>query len=406
MKKYLLLFLLIFSVMTQAQTLQNPTYGTTALKLNVKQNNATRVIVQDSVTGKLNWVLKSSITDPVSYSKVVYVNTVNPNTATIFDLNNPPTVNDDLLKANVNNLYIGTDASTWVYNSTSLNYVTKIITSSTSNFYLSGTTSDAGGNKTSPIYRTSTVESTGFIATPETANTIASFDATKTIKSLSTATYPSLTELSYVKGLTSSAQTQINARALDNNVVHLSGNETRTGGTLTFKTTSNANANIVINPDNQSIKSLNTSGNTTWQILNTAVSQGGFNMGTPSAYIYGRNGGPLELGASISFIVPNATASTHALNKGQFDAVLLTLTSATLDFPSTSANTSSDLTIAYTGAVLGDIVDLGAPVTSVVANTSYTAFVSAAGVVTVRLNNYSTGSADPASGTFRVKILR
>ncbi len=49
--------------------------------------------------------------------------------------------------------------------------------------------------------------------TGETASTIASFDGTKAIKSLALATYPSLTELSYVKGLTSSAQTQITSKA-------------------------------------------------------------------------------------------------------------------------------------------------------------------------------------------------
>jgi hypothetical protein len=45
-----------------------------------------------------------------------------------------------------------------------------------------------------------------------TANTIASFGASKTLTSLSTATYPSLTELSYVKGVTSDIQTQINGK--------------------------------------------------------------------------------------------------------------------------------------------------------------------------------------------------
>jgi hypothetical protein len=44
----------------------------------------------------------------------------------------------------------------------------------------------------------------------QTASTIASFDPSKNIISLSTATYPSLTELSYVKGTTSAIQTQIN----------------------------------------------------------------------------------------------------------------------------------------------------------------------------------------------------
>lgn len=46
-----------------------------------------------------------------------------------------------------------------------------------------------------------------------TANTIASFGASKTLSSLSTATYPDLTELSYVKGVTSAIQTQLNAKA-------------------------------------------------------------------------------------------------------------------------------------------------------------------------------------------------
>ena len=45
-----------------------------------------------------------------------------------------------------------------------------------------------------------------------TISTIAGFDASKNLVSLSTATYPSLTELSYVKGVTSAIQTQLNAK--------------------------------------------------------------------------------------------------------------------------------------------------------------------------------------------------
>jgi hypothetical protein len=44
----------------------------------------------------------------------------------------------------------------------------------------------------------------------QTASTIASFNANKQIVSLSTGTYPSLTELSYVKDVTSAVQTQLN----------------------------------------------------------------------------------------------------------------------------------------------------------------------------------------------------
>ncbi len=46
-----------------------------------------------------------------------------------------------------------------------------------------------------------------------TANQITYWTNTTTVGALSTATYPSLTELSYVKGVTSALQTQLNAKA-------------------------------------------------------------------------------------------------------------------------------------------------------------------------------------------------
>lgn len=105
---------------------------------------------------------------PVNYSKIVYVNNNNPNSATIFSLDVPPLVNDDLLKNDVANLYIGLDASTWVYSGS--NYVTKVVTSETSNFYLSGTTTDAGNSKTGNISRTGSLESKSFIKTGATVD--------------------------------------------------------------------------------------------------------------------------------------------------------------------------------------------------------------------------------------------
>jgi hypothetical protein len=52
----------------------------------------------------------------------------------------------------------------------------------------------------------------GLILNDQTASTIAGFDANKKVTTLDTATYPSLTELSYVKGVTSAIQTQINTK--------------------------------------------------------------------------------------------------------------------------------------------------------------------------------------------------
>ena len=136
-------------------TYQNPTFGTITTKTNIEDNSAEKVLVQNSL-GKFNWIYKNSLI-PDNFTKVVYVNNNNPNGATIFDLNNPPVTNDNLLKSDVNNLYIGTDASTWVYKTSTSAYETKPITSSTSNFYLSGTTTDAGNSKTASIKRTGRV---------------------------------------------------------------------------------------------------------------------------------------------------------------------------------------------------------------------------------------------------------
>lgn len=78
---------------------------------------------------------------------------------------------------------------------------------------------------------------------------------------------------------------------------------------------------------------------------------------------------------------------------------------ATLDFPSTTTGLSADLTIALVGAAVGDTVLLGTPAAPA-ANTSFTAFVSATDVVTVRFNNYSAGTVNPASASFKVTIIK
>jgi hypothetical protein len=78
--------------------------------------------------------------------------------------------------------------------------------------------------------------------------------------------------------------------------------------------------------------------------------------------------------------------------------------SGTLDFPSTGAHSSSDLTITVTGAAVGDIVILGTPVQDI--DGTFTAFVSAANTVTVRYNHYGSGTNNPASGTFKVYVIK
>jgi len=69
----------------------------------------------------------------------------------------------------------------------------------------------------------------------ETASLILSTDASKNIKGLATTTYPSLTELAYVKGVTSAIQTQLNAKLTSANIV-----ETITNGVTTNAPSENA----------------------------------------------------------------------------------------------------------------------------------------------------------------------
>lgn len=80
--------------------------------------------------------------------------------------------------------------------------------------------------------------------------------------------------------------------------------------------------------------------------------------------------------------------------------------SATLDFPNTSSNSSSDLTITVTGATDGDPVSVGVPNSCASLGGLYFGFVSAANTVTVRFHNATGGSVNPPSATFKVTVSK
>lgn len=78
---------------------------------------------------------------------------------------------------------------------------------------------------------------------------------------------------------------------------------------------------------------------------------------------------------------------------------------ATLDFGNTAAGAISDLTVTVTGAVVGDVVAIGAP--SIPNKGTFFGYVSATNTVTVRFaNNDLTTAKDPSSGSFKVRILK
>lgn len=73
----------------------------------------------------------------------------------------------------------------------------------------SGKVLQSNGASSAPTFETPSGGTVG----PGTQNELAYFDTTTSIASLAVATYPSLTELSYIKGVTSAIQTQITAKA-------------------------------------------------------------------------------------------------------------------------------------------------------------------------------------------------
>ena len=110
--------------------------------------------------------------------------------------------------------------------SRSTNTVSIPAATSSVNGYLSSTDWSTFNSKQNAL--TNPVTGTG------TTNELAYFSGTSAISSLTTATYPSLTELSYVKGVTSSVQTQLNLKqgALTLTTTGTSGAATLVGNTL------------------------------------------------------------------------------------------------------------------------------------------------------------------------------
>jgi hypothetical protein len=124
-------------------------------------------------------------------------------------------------------------------------------------------------------------------------------------------------------------------------------------------------------------------------------------------------------GADITYTLPianvNAAASATDLGTGHMEVnsagtmswrqTVVTTGNAT--FVATAAQSSNDQTIAVTGAASGDIVSLGVPNAAVLANSAYTAWVSANNTVTIRFNNYSAGAQNPGGPhTFKVQVVK
>jgi hypothetical protein len=118
-----------------------------------------------------------------------------------------------------------------IYNYSGLNVIYQGATGTTHNF----------GGGPGFVQNNLSVPNGTFNIALQTASTIASFDASKNVVSLPTATYPSLAELAYVKGVTSAIQTQLNAKGTVNSITAgtgLSGGTITNSGTIALANTS------------------------------------------------------------------------------------------------------------------------------------------------------------------------
>lgn len=103
-----------------------------------------------------------------------------------------------------------------------------------STFYINGDTrTHYFGGGTSNVQNNLEVSNGTLKIGLQTASTIASFDANKNVVSLPLATYPSLTELSYAKGVTSSIQTQFSGKQpINANLTSISSLSTVSGASF------------------------------------------------------------------------------------------------------------------------------------------------------------------------------
>jgi len=108
--------------------------------------------------------------------------------------------------------------------------------------------------------------------------------------------------------------------------------------------------------------------------------------------------------ARTRFSGPIVSDNGFIAGSGSTSLTKILTASAALDFPSISAASQSDLTIAVPGAAVNDEVSIGLPAAPT-AGLVFNAFVSAADTVTVRATNITASPINPASATFAVIVF-
>ena len=279
---------------------------------------------------------------PTTYSKVVYMNANTPALSTIFDTENPPITNNDALKNDTANLYIGANASTWVYK-TGTGYQTEIVSSATSNFNTFGTSLDAGNSKTSHITRSGAMTLAGPL----------------NILNLKIATTPTTSAGSYDILTRNSSTTALEKKAVSD-FVQVTGDYTKTGK-ITFSNTDSSTTNNGI--------ILNNNGGGTGKSLEINNNSGGRGIGLNNSSgigIYGYN-----LASSPMYYVDNRNTGTGFEGRNGGSGVGILYNSETASIGNLLEFKKNGVTTTYTNH-LGEIITMSPTATNQVATKGYT----------------------------------
>ena len=204
--------------------------------------------------------------------------------------------------------------------------------------------------KASPTF-TGTVTTPDIIVSGATASTIAHFDGSKNIESLPLATYPSLTELSYVKGVTSAIQTQLDSNTV---VETWSTNADYTISSTTAKTLKIVQTGTLTAP-RQVILSILPAGSIVTIIGGVSVTA--TNFITLNGFVNGISSFPSAITLAYgSVTIYSLGGGFYTTNKPQFTETTTALTATkTIRGDAIGGGSSSSYTAPFTSPSRGDL---------------------------------------------------
>lgn len=111
-------------------------------------------------------------------------------------------------------------------------------------------------------------------------------------------------------------------------------------------------------------------------------------------------------GAEYLAISQSGNTKKVSINDLRSNIYELLSDSVILDFGNISPNSHQVLTVNISGAEINDVVCLGIPNVSMSDHSSFVSWVSSSDTVSIKCFNFDGNTFNPASGMFKIKILK